>query len=112
MDRNELNIYLDQYEELTKDIVQGKRDLLAAEWDVKDELRRKADLLLGDDNPQTGKPHSWTSAEKAAKESAWYREESIALQRRRGHIEILESKSRSLWLLLKWLILEPEAVAA
>ena len=112
MDRTELNDYLEQYEQITKDIVQGKRDLLAAEWDAKDDLKKEAENLLGGDNPQTGKPHSWTSAEKVAKESAWYRDLQIGLQVRRGNIEILESKSRSLWLLLKWLIVEPEVVAA
>ncbi len=112
MDRTELNGYLEQYEQITKDVVSGKQDLLAAEWDVKLELRREADTILGENNPQTGKPHSWTSAEKAVKETDRYHEQQVDLQRKRGDIEILESKSRSRYILLKWLIVEPEAVAA
>ena len=112
MDRTELNGYLEQYEQLARDVAQGKRDLLGAEWDVKDDLISLAKKLLGGDNPQTGKPHSWTSAEKSAKESEWYRGEQIDLQRRRGEIEIMEAKSRSLYILRQWMIREPAAVVA
>ncbi len=112
MDRTELNDYLDQYEQITKEIVNGRRDLLTAEWGAKDDLGLKAGALLGSDNPQTGKPHSWTSAEKVSKESAFYRDQQIELQRMRGEIEINESKSRSLYILLQWMAHEPQAVAA
>ncbi len=112
MDRTELNGYREQYEALTWQIVNGKQDLLAAEWDIKLELRREADTILGENNPQTGKPHSWTSAEKAVKETARHHEQQVDLQRRRGDIETLESKSRSLYILLGWLIQEPATVVA
>ena len=112
MDRTELQVHLDQYETLTIEIVNGKHDLLAAEWDAKDAVRVEAEKLLGGDNPQTGKPHSWTSAEKSTKESTWNREQQIGMQRKRGAIEVLESKSRSLYILLGWLIQEPATVVA
>ena len=112
MDRTELNDYRIQYEQITKEIVDGRRDLLAAEWGSKDDLKVQAETLIGSDNPQTGKPHSWTSAEKVAKESALYREQQIELQRKRGEIEINESKSRSLYILMQWMVREPMAVTS
>jgi hypothetical protein len=53
-------------------------DALAAEEQASIEASELADQLtaslLGNDNPATGKPHSATSAEKAAKESDQYRD--------------------------------------
>lgn len=66
-------------------------DALAAEETAALEASELADQLtaslLGSDNPATGKPHSATSAEKAAKETEQYREaQRHIITAKRAHV--------------------------
>ena len=95
---------LAQYEHNAVAVAGLRHTLGKMELDLSDYVIAGANALLGGHNPKTEKPHSWTSAEKEAKEHPEYREQQLNILTAKAEVERCEAKVRAMWLRARMMI--------
>ena len=85
---------IEQYDKAGQRVVDLNMRLAYAELDLEKWRSEQAHDRLHTENPLTGKPHSWSSAEAAVKDSDLYREHVRELIQLRAETEVAVNHAR------------------
>jgi hypothetical protein len=104
MDEATFTIELARYQDAADEATRardaaGSMEIQRATW-----VAEQADALIGNTNPRTGKPHTWTSAESYVRDLPEHRERQEAIIDKNAEAGYAEAQARALWLALRWAI--------
>jgi hypothetical protein len=104
MDEATFTIELARYQEAADEATRARNTAGLLEIARATAVAEAADALIGQINPRTTKPHTWTSAESFVRDRPEHRQKQEAIIDKNAEAGYAEAQARALWLALRWAI--------